>query len=259
MKRPHPAVTVVALSLVAAPLVAQSPWTAVPALPTACYQDRDQFQAQLITAVDANQAALARQEQVNASLQKGLDSNMAGKQAAMMAYMQKDQAGFQAYMQDIAMNPESLQTATAGRLHRLQAFQTEFDSLKGKYDAEQKSTLDPLAAEVRRMADPGTHGTPAQLASAVAKYNAAYESLCQRWIVQGNFPGFLARFKHYMTEDYVPGAMRLDAKNQRSLTVMGVNTREYQSTAPMEAAGKYMDYTRIVFGLRPMKPMNTSL
>ena len=110
MISPPSVLALLLLMVVATPLTAQNPWTRVPAFPTTCYTSGDPFPEQLEAAMAANQDAIGRQEQINHGLNDQLKSmDRSAMQSKMMAYMQKNPAGFQAYMRAAAQDPQVAQ------------------------------------------------------------------------------------------------------------------------------------------------------
>ena len=241
--------------LVSTPVAAQNPWAKVPALSTSCYSAGDPFTDQIEAAFVANQDAIGRQEQINRGLNDQLKSIAPSvMQTRMMAYMQKDPAGFHAYMKDMAGDPQSVQAAMAADNARLAALNKEFATLIANYSAESKATLDPVAAEMLRVTDAASTAPNAERAAAIAKYNAAYVAICNKWIVKQNFPAFFAKFKAYMVENHVPVAESLGLVTKRSMEMAGINTKDYQSTERLQAVSKYIDYIRTVYSLRRRQP-----
>lgn len=256
MRRARPMLVLLSFLLTASPLTAQNPWTRVPAFPTVCYTAGDPFVDRIEAAYVANQEALGRQVEINQGLNqqlKGLDP--AAKQSRMMAYMQQNQAGFQAYMQLAAQDPQSAQAASEAHLARMQAFQTEFDALLANYAAALKATLDPVNAEMMKVTDAASGASNAERAAAIAKYNSTYQALCGKWITKEDFPAFLTKFKAYLVGDYLPSLRDEVALEKTTLEMSGISTRDYQHTAPLDAVARYIEYVREVFKLRERKPL----
>lgn len=253
--RPHSILGLFCTLLVSTPVAAQNPWAKVPALSTSCYSAGDPFTDQIEAAFVANQDAIGRQEQINRGLNDQLKSIApSAMQSRMMAYMQKDPAGFQAYMEGMARDPQSVQAAVAANAARLAALDKEFRTLIANYSTESKATLDPVAAEMLRVTDAASRASNAERAAAIAKYNAAYVAICNKWIVKQSVPAFFTKFKAYMVERHVPEAESLGLVTKRSMEMAGINTKDYQSTEPLQAVSKYIDYIRTVFSLRRRQP-----
>ncbi len=238
-----------------APLAAQNPWARVPALSSSCYSAGDPFTDQIEAAFVANQDAIGRQEKINRGLNdqlKAIDPSVMNSR--MMDYMQKDPAGFQAYMQDMARDPQSVQAIMEADHARVAALNKEFETLRAGYAAESKATLDPMFAEMSRVTDAASGASNAERAAAIAKYNAAYVAVCNKWIVKQNFPAFFAKFKAYMVADHVPAMESQGLVVKRSLEMAGINTNNYQSTEALQAVSDYINYIRTVYGLRRSQP-----
>ena len=259
MISPRSVLALLLLMAVAAPLTAQNPWTRVPAFPTTCYTSGDPFPEQLEAAMAANQDAIGRQEQINHGLNDQLKSmDRSAMQSKMMAYMQKNPAGFQAYMQAAAQDPQVAQAAKEAHLARMKGFQQEFDGILANYNAALKTTLDPVFADMLRVTDAASNASNAERAAAVSKYNSTYNALCLKWIVREDFPAFLTKFKGYMVGIYLPSLDGQTAMEKTALEMAGINTSEYQPTDAMQAVARHMEYVRAAFGLRQAKPLGPS-
>jgi hypothetical protein len=241
--------------LFAAPLAAQNPWAVVPAFPTTCYTEGDPFPAQIEAAFEANQDALGRQEQINEKLhdqQVDLDDGVASSR--MIAYQQKNPAGFQKYMEYMARDPQAEQTASENHDLRMSRFQEEFDTLLANYDAALKSTLDPVRTRMAKVTDPSSGASNAEMAAAVAEYNSTYEALCTKWIIRQDFPGFLTKYKAYLVGNYLPSLNSQTAMDKTTFEMSGISAKDYQSTEPFSVASQYIDYARTAYGLRWRTP-----
>ena len=241
--------------LFAAPLAAQNPWAVVPAFPAACYTEGDPFPAQIEAAFEANQVALGRQEQINEKLNDQLDElDDAVVSSRMIAYQQKNPAGFQKYMQFMARDTEAAQTTSENHDLRMSRFQEEFDALLASYDAALKSTMDPVRTRMWKVIDPSSGASNAEKYAAVAEFNSTYEALCAKWIVQKDFPAFLTKFKAYLVGNYLPSLNNQTAMDRTTFEMSGISAKDYQSTEPFTVAGQYIDYARTVYGLRWRTP-----
>jgi hypothetical protein len=241
--------------LFAAPLAAQNPWAVVPAFPTACYTEGDPFPAQIEAAEEANQEASARQEQINEKLNDQLDElDDAVVSSRMIAYQQKNPAGFQKYMQFMARDTEAAQTASENHDLRMSRFQEEFDALLANYDAALKTTLDPVRTRMLKVTDPSSGASNAEMAAAVAEYNSTYEALCTKWIIRQDFPGFLTKFKAYLIGNYLPSLNDQTAMDKTTFEMAGISAKDYQDTESFIVAGQYIDYARTAYRLRWRTP-----
>lgn len=238
------------LLIAATSVTTPNPWTTVPAFPAVCYTAGDPFPDRLEAAMAANQDAIGRQEQINHGLNDQLKAvDPSTKQSRMMAYMQQNPAGFQAYIQLAAQDPAAVQASKEAYLAKMQAFQREFDALRAGYAAATKATLDPVYAEMGRVLDPSSGASNAERAAAVARYNSTYKTLCEKWIIREDFPAFLKKFRAYMTT-YLPSLDNETAVEKTTLEMAGISTRDYQPTVRLQAVARYMEYARTVYALR---------
>jgi hypothetical protein len=241
--------------LFVAPLAAQNPWAVVPAFPTACYTEGDTFPAQIEAAFGANQDALGRQEEITQKLDDqlhALDDAVASKR--MIAYQQKNPAGFEKYMQFMARDTEAAQAASDNHDLRMTRFQEEFDTLLANYDAALKTTLDPVRTRMFEVIDPSSGASNEAKHAAVAEYNSTYEALCTKWIIRQDFPAFLTRFKAYLVGNYLPSLDSQTAMDKLNYEVVGISAKDYQDTESFVVAGQYIDYARTAYGLRLRQP-----
>ena len=255
MLRPRSALTLLSMLLVAAPLMAQSPWPRVPAFPAVCYTEGDSFPGRIEAAFEANLDAEGRQERINHELDDQLKAvDPAATQSHMMAYMQENPAGFKAYMAQMAQDPQLAQAATKAHRAKMQGFQKEFDALKANYAAALETTLHPVGVEMMKVLDAASGAPTAERAAAVAKYNSTYKALCEKWIIRENFPAFLTRFKAYLVGTYLPSLDKRTAMTKTSFEMAGIDSAAYQDTEQFTAVSVYLDYARTAFGLRNRLP-----
>lgn len=241
--------------LFSAPLAAQNPWAVVPAFPTTCYTEGDPFPNQIEAAGVANQDALGRQEQINEELNDQLaELDDAVAQRRLIAYQQKNPAGFQRYMQFMARDTQDAETASEEHDLKMSRFQEEFDALLAGYDASLKTTLQPVRTRMLKVIDASSTASNAERAAAVAEYNSTYEAHCQKWIIRENFPAFLAKFKAYLVGNYLPSLENQTAMDKTTFEMSGISAKAYQDTEPFMVAGQYIEYVQAAYGRRWRTP-----
>lgn len=249
------AFVLVSTLLSAAPLAAQNPWAVVPAFPTVCYTEGDPFPDQLEAADSANQDAEERQEQINQELDDQADAlDDAVTQSRMIAYQKKNPTGIQKYMQFMDQGNQAVYTASENHRLKKSQFQKEFDTLLANYEAELKTTLDPVNARRLKVGDPFSGASNAERAAALAEYNSTYKAHCEKWIIAGTFPAFLTKFKAYLVGTYLPSLEIQTAMDKATFEMKGISTKDYQDTEPFDAVGQYIDYVRTAYGLRWRQP-----
>lgn len=249
MTRPRPILLLLSSLLVAAPLGAQSAWTRVPPFPKQCYSDKDTFDADIQAARDALGQAQLRQSDINAGLKEKLDNvDAATRQSKMMAFMTQNPQRAQELMTGMASQAAAVGAAVENS--RQQALDDEYKQLGVEYDAEEQRVLDPIRDEFARQGDAGSRATAAQIQATVRSYNAAYEGLCNRWIIAGRFPAFLSKYRLYIVNEWLPAAEKPEVSARVMYDIFGIDASAYQSTREMEEVERYMRYVAQVFGRR---------
>jgi hypothetical protein len=249
MTRPRPIFLLLSSLLVAAPLPAQSAWTRVPRFPSQCYSDRDKFDADLQTASDAMEQAFVRQSDINAALKEKADNLDAGtRQSKMMAFLTSNPQRAQEVLG--AMSGQGAAVAAAVGDSRLPALDEEYERLGAEYDAEVARVLGTIRDEFARQGDPASGATVAQIQATVRRYNAAYEALCNRWIIAGRFPAFLEKYRLYIVNEWLPAVEKPEVSGRVMLEILGIDASAYQSTRETVEVQRYMRFVAEVFGRR---------
>lgn len=184
--------------LIASPLLAQNPWNRVPPLPSSCYQKDDSFGEDAARVELEFSAAVERQKVVNEEVaQRWTNLDPAQQQVRLTAFMQRNPAGAADAVQQL-QSGFGVQVTSYPSGKQPDDFRTELQQLEADYLADGNRLLPNV--------DPETAG-----AAAYARYNAAYVALCHSWIALGartgsdpRFSGFLARYREFLTREYIP-------------------------------------------------------
>ena len=252
MTRSRPILLLLSSLLVAAPLGAQSPqspWAKVPPFPSQCYSDKDRFDADLQGARDAMAQARTRQSDINDGLrEKANNLDAATKQSRMMAFLTSNPQRAQEIM--TAMSTQAAAVTTAIEDSRLPALDEEYKQLGAQYEAEVQRVLGPIHDEFGRQGDAGSRATVAQIQATVRRYNAAFEGLCNRWIIAGRFPAFLEKYRLYIVNEWLPAAEKPEASGLVMLGIFGIDASAYQSTREMVEVENHMRRVAEVFARR---------
>jgi len=113
-----------------------------------------------------------------------------------------------------------------------------------------RRVLDTIRDEFARQGDPASGATVAQVQATVRRYNAAYEALCNRWIIAGRFPAFLEKYRLYIVNEWLAAVEQPEVSGRVMLEILGIDASAYQSTRETVEVQRYMRFVALVFGRR---------
>ena len=252
--RRHIAPTALFGFLVAAPLPAQDWLSKVPAFPEACYSQQDKFLEELEKLSNELQESISTQAETNAALKAKLDELDGGeRQSRMIAFMQKDPAAAQKFMQDMAGGQQVAQQASDLGEKR-EALRKKVEEADEKWKEAQKPLAPPPdAREVE------TSELLALERAAAARYNAGYAKLCPVWFTEPTSPflEYLADFKRYVVDDATPAAIEFARIVALQFTVFNVPGTGFRAVDDLKAIHEYLGEVRRIFDKRPIGPRET--
>ena len=140
-----------AISLAAHAAAPADPWTLVPALPTACYGQQDDFDEVLATRIATLSAEISRQAQINDQLDDRVNAlDPQEKQRLIMDYMMKNP-------QEATKAMQALQSLGSGAAEAHQVEEEDegeqrqaLTGLFARYDAALKTATDPIFVKQTR-------------------------------------------------------------------------------------------------------------
>jgi len=235
--------------LITSPLLAQNPWNRVPQLPNTCYSGNDTFGEDAGKVEGELSEAVERQKVANEEVaQRWTSLDPAQQQAKVMAFMQKNPAG-------AADAVQQLQAGFGAPVTAYPSGKTPAD-----FQAELKQLVEEYLADAKRQLSP----KPLDERTKWAGWNAKYVSLCEAWFAfaarkgsDPRFSGFLARYKEYLTQEYIPQWEQSHASQKRFFDSMGIPTTGYESWATLDAVRMYLAALQEAFGGRETKPLGT--
>jgi hypothetical protein len=240
-----------AITLAANAAVPADPWTLVPALPTACYGQQDDFDEVLATRIETLSAEISRQTQLNDQLDARVDTlDPQEKQRRILDYMAKNP-------QDAAKAMQALQSLGSGAAAAHQE-ETEDEGeqrqaltgLFARYDAALKAATDPIFVKRNKISDMASNPEFGVLS---AQLDREYEKLCPQWWKGGPFRTWLAGYRQFLVQG-IPGREEKEAKGNAHYAMFGISTATYRSTVKMEAVKKYLMRTQEIYGRRHDQP-----
>jgi len=245
----------------AAQPVSSDPWARVPALPTACYSEKDGFSDSVGKAREALDEDLGKQQKVNSALEESLRQlDPMNTRTRMQNFLTKTPQEGLKYMQENQALGAAVQEAVPKNAARQQQLDEEYATLKSKYDAELQAVLAPFEAKIKALnINDGEGGNPPGVVekwkALVAQENEAYEKLCPVWwSPAGRFPAWLSSYETFL-KDGVPLGERSDAMKKKNYEIMGIPAANFQSTFEMEAVRTYMGKASDVFAARRLHPL----
>lgn len=265
---------VCAPALAAAPAADAGPWAKVPALPTACYSNQDQWHEQNSTALAAVQQDHSDQNDVNSAIQqkanKAQEENPMAMAQALQQAMMNDPQNAQKYMEQMTQRGEAAVTETPAQLAKEQQLEAESKAIVKQYHAALAQA--GSAAEARwavlkkkrgygpEVRGPSEAGEPdwvyQEWNGILHDFDAAYASNCAQWWTAGSpIHAYLKRYKDYLVQERTPSRKKLiDDPALDQYKLLNVSTTGYRTIADYEAAELYMQRAGTMFSERRPEP-----
>jgi hypothetical protein len=255
----------------AATPAAASPFSKVPALPTACYSQGETLYPKLDAARTAIHADQSAQEAVNTQIQERHNNIDPMEQAALLQqWMMDNPQEAMAYMQGVqnvaATEPAKIQadqTADA-------KFRTDRDALAASYKAAMKEVNAPFDTRFddlnkRAHADNGCSwgmGECSPPAWALAEFaviqrerDAAYAAACPGWWgPTGQITAYFKRYKDWLTGTHLPYVVGLEVHRTNQYAIFNTPAASYRSIEPYRSALEYIDAVYPIYQQRPETP-----
>jgi hypothetical protein len=232
------------------------PWALLPTLPTACYQEDDDFADRAHAVTETLGTEMSRQQEINQELSQQLANiDPMEQQQRMMDFMMRDPQNAQKYMQAVA----SVGTQASEVMPQVQeeaiALYGERDKLLAEYDAAMKALDDAYNRRTLGLFEQQEKfdQDQAKSSAAVDAFNAGYETLCASWWNDGPFHEWLARhegLKRRLLEIEGDGDVLV-----QNYTIFGIDADKYRSTSSLGAAKEQLDAAQQIFSRRNYKPM----
>jgi hypothetical protein len=237
------------LILAASPMLAQSQWSKVPALPQACYRGQDTFERDAQALKTQLESDIERQKTINRGIMDQVfKADPATLQQRMMAAVQKNPEKSQEIIQAMQSlgTPASQGSATEAGTEGAD-FHARKTRARDEYIEESKKVLGrSYAAAV---------AAPAQTRNtAWGEYNRQYETVtCERWF-RKQIPDLLTEYRTYLVEQRIPKQQAGDAKPVPMLEMLGVSAKEFRSVAEMRGVVDYLGLALDLYTMRSNTP-----
>ncbi|MGH8253090.1 MAG: hypothetical protein ACRES2_03560 [Steroidobacteraceae bacterium] len=230
------------------------PWTLVPPLPTGCYQDQDGFAGAADKVITRLNGDIDRQRQVNDELtQRARNVDPMVKQQAMMNYLMQ-------HPQDAQKMMQGMQAAAPQVMPALQAETSQdkaFDDLKSHYEIARQAARAGITFTGKPVqTEAGPEWSESDTASVNKRIDERYDKSCPEWFGSGAFARHLAGYKNVLVGDLPRQETTADFSRQQ-LVIAGVAPDNYRSTAPLEAARKYLVRAQDSYGRRAQSHSKT--
>ena len=252
---------------------AANPWSAVPALPTACYSSQDKWWEQNSAAIDAVNKDHARQDEINGAIKQKADAVVQQDPMALAQRMQqammKDPANAQKYMQQAMQQGQQAQTEVPAQLDAEKKLEAESGTLLKQYKVALDKALAPSDARgealAKRLSAMGISGDAEadyppwaiQESNAIQKeHDSAYVANCgQWWSATGPIHGYLQRYKDYLVGERIPYQKKLvDEPALQNYTQLNVSSAGWRTTTDYDAAVDYMKMASKMYEKRDIAP-----
>ncbi len=253
---------------------ATSPWTKVPAPPTACYQTQDQYLDQNSAALDAVQNEHYKANDKNAEIKQAFTDAQAADPMAMARAMQEammaDPQNAQKYMERMMQRGQAAQVEVPAALDREQQIEAEEKTVIKQYQAALAAANGPANARWTALkkkyglpADapgPGESGVPdwvwAEWGVILRERDQAYRATCATWFAAaGPLQSYLKRYKNFLITERIPYEKKnFDEPWLEQYRMVGVSTTGYRTTTDYEAVEDYLKAAYRIFGERGYRP-----
>ena len=262
----------------AAPAAAASPWSKVPAPPTACYQSQDQYLQQNSAALDVvnNEmyAVSARNDEIKEKFDHIQETDPMAMARAMQEAMMADPQNAQKYMQQMVQKGQAYQTEAPAALEREAQIEAEEKSVMKQYQAALVTASG--AANARWTAlkkkmgiamdspGPGESGVPdwawAEWEVILRERDHAYQATCATWFAPtGQLQAYLKRYKTFLVQERIPYEKKInDEPRLEQYQMMGVSTVGYRTTTDYDAVADYLKVAFRIFAERKLRPYCSS-
>jgi hypothetical protein len=258
--RPSGTLPALAASLfLVSPLVAQDPWSMVPAFPTACYDNETPGFGEKLSSIRHEITVISdRQNAINGAVGQKLNGlDVATQQSNMMAFMTKNHAKAGAMMQEIALVGQT-QHRVLQRLTELTgALAEQWDAAEAEY-ARENDALSAIQIEWSKVAPaPGSPGDPVRARQLAAKHDAEYERMCAKYLVSEASPflKYLANFRNYLVTEQIPGDAERTRYQKLQFEINAIPAGDFESTDVHKAVGEYLVAMQKVFSRRHTTPL----
>jgi len=246
--------------------VAAGPWAKVPALPTACYAEQDQWRDQNYAALEAVREDHAKQKEANSAVAQRLQSVMQENPLAMTQAMLNDPQNAQKIMQQLMQAGQEGQTEIPAQAQKDSQFQADAKVVIEQYRAALEKAYGPGDARWNALKKKGgyapdaTHPGEAGVADwiwaeweiVLRDWKAGYEANCATWFATtGPLHAFMKRYKDYLVNERIPTEKRLmDQPQLDQYQMMDISTTGWRTTSDYDAAEMYMRMASEVFSER---------
>jgi hypothetical protein len=245
----------------------EDPWSIVPAVPTTCYREQDNF----ATEVEAAIATLRESSTTQAALSKGISDQLGAAADVdpfalaqrMQEYMMTNPEEGMKMLQSMQTMGQSIGADISQENERRVELTTALDDLRSQYRNEYAAMRAPIDARLDAMLTK-IEGHEAYYDEAATKllpeYNrqasAAYEQLCGKWWQGRRFAAPLEEYRSFLVDEYTPRLDETSEQTRQQLDIQGIDTSEYRSTASMDAAIEYLEKLQQIYAERLEKPSN---
>jgi len=246
------------------------PWAKVPALPTACYAEQDQWRDRNYAALESVQQDHENQKEANSAVEQRLQSVMRENPFAMSQALQQammsDPQNAQKIMQQLTQTGQEGQTEIPALVQKDSQFQADAKAVIKQYRAALEQAYGPGDARWNALKKkggyppdaigPGETGVAdwiwAEWGIVLRDWKAGYEANCATWFATtGPLHAFMKRYKDHLVNERIPMEKRLgDQPRLEQYQMMNISTTGWRTTSDYEAAEMYMRMASEVFDER---------
>lgn len=252
------------------PIAPAGPWAKVPALPTACYAEQDQWRDRNYAALEAVQEDHEKQKEANFAVEQRLQSLMQDDPFAMSQALQQammnDPQNAQRIMQQLTQAGQEGQTEIPAMAQKDSQWQADAKTVVKQYEAALEKAYGPGDARWSALKKkggyapdamhPGESGVAdwiwAEWELVLRDWKTGYEANCATWFsTTGPLHAFMKRYKDYLVNERIPTEKRLiDQPRLDQYEMMSIPTTGWRTTSDYDAAEMYIRMASEVFSVR---------
>jgi hypothetical protein len=253
---------------------AADPWSRVPAFPTTCYLNGDPVYSKFDPAIEAVDADIARQKEINASIRQRQSSASRADPMEMARRMQEkmmaDPQNAMKYMRGQQALGQQTSAAVVPASDRKKQMDAEAEAVNQRFKAALRTASGPgndrwtaLKKKLGIAMDsstPGEMGVPAwawtEWHAINREWDRAYRATCPAFFgAGGEAHAFMQKYRAYLVQERIPFEEKFDQGNVAAYAMFDTPAASYRSLATLNAVRDHIAMAQKVFGFRRPEPI----
>jgi hypothetical protein len=254
---------------------AADPWSRVPAFPTSCYLKGDPVYAKFDPAIEAVDADIARQKEINDSIRQQQASVSRADPMEMARRMQEkmmaDPQNAMKYMQgQQALAQQGNAEAVVAQSDKENQMKAEAEAVDKRFKAALHTANGPGNARWTALkkklgigmdsSSPGEMGVPAwawtEWYAINREWDRAYRATCPAFFgTGGEAHAFMQKYRTYLVQERIPYDEKSDQAKVAAYAMFDTPAASYKSLATLNAVRDHIAMAQKVFGFRRPEPI----